>query len=509
MLELSGTGQSFWVATVADSAPDHPPLTSDVEVDVAIVGGGIVGLTAAELLQRAGRRIAVLEARKVGQQVTGRSTAKVTSQHGLIYQRLAKSFGEEGARIYGAANQAGLERIARFVEELGIACGFERLPAYVYSRSGEHLAELEREVEVARGLSLPATLVRDTSLPFAVAGASRFDHQAQFDPCRYALGLARSVAAGGGRIFEGTRALSVEHGEPCRVTTERGVVTARDVIEATHLPLGMQGMFFAKAYPYAHAMVAARIDLAKAPDGMFISAGTPTHSVRTAKRNGDTFLLAVGGSFKPGHTDQEIAAFEDLVAFVSGEFGVGSIDYHWTNEDYESMDGMPFVGRARAGAEHLYVATGFNAWGITNGTAAAMMLSDLILGRANPWAEVFDATRIKPAAGAASFVGENVSTGVQMVEGYVRGRPRSIDELAPGEGAVLKLNGERIAVFKAQGGGVQAVSAVCTHLRCIVGWNPVDRTWDCPCHGSRFDTDGAVIHGPATARLERKLLSGS
>ena len=170
---------------------------------------------------------------------------------------------------------------------------------------------------------------------------------------------------------------------------------------------------------------------------------------------------------------------------------------------------MPFVGRARSSAKHLYVATGFNAWGITNGTAAAMMLSDLILERPNPWAEVFDATRIKPAAGGASFVSENLSAGVHLVEGYVRGRARSIDDLAPGEGAVLKLNGERVAVFKDEGGRVQAVSAVCTHLRCIVGWNSADRTWDCPCHGSRFDTDGAVSHGPATARLERRTLPES
>ena len=359
MLNLSGTAQSFWVATVADSAPDFPPLTSDLEVEVAIVGGGIVGLTAAELLRRAGRRTAVLEAWKVGQQVTGRSTAKVTSQHGLIYQRLSKSFGEAGAQTYGAANEAGLEQIARFVQELGIQCDFERRPAYVYSRSDRHLGEIEKEVEVARGLGLPAAFVRETSLPFPVAGAIRFDHQAQFHPCRYLLGLARSFAAGGGRIFEGTRALSVEHGDPCRITTEQGIVTARDVIEATHLPLGMQGMFFAKAYPYAHAMVAARIAPAKAPDGMFISAGTPIHSVRTARWRDDIFLVAVGGSYKPGDTDAEIKAFEDLTAFVSGEFGVGSIDYYWTNEDYESMDGMPFVGRARSGAEHLYVATGF------------------------------------------------------------------------------------------------------------------------------------------------------
>jgi glycine/D-amino acid oxidase-like deaminating enzyme/nitrite reductase/ring-hydroxylating ferredoxin subunit len=500
----SSSGESFWVASMAGDVPEYRPLGGDMAVDVAIVGGGIVGLTAAALLQQAGKGIAVIEARKVGQQVTGRSTAKITSQHGLIYERLIKNFGESGARAYGAANQAGLERIVRFVEELGIECDLERKAAYVYSRSGEQLAEIEKEAEAAQRLGLPATLVRESSLPFRVAGAVRFDDQAQFNPCSYALGLARAIASGGGQIFEGTRALSIEHGEPCRVTTDRSVVTARDVIEATHMPLGKEGMFFAKAYPYAHPMGAARIDPARAPDGMFISAGTPTHSIRTARRGDETWLVAVGGSYKPGHPDEEIEAFEDLTAFLRGEFGIGSIDYRWTNEDYGSMDGMPFIGRASSGAPHLFVATGFNAWGISNGTAAGMIISDLITGRSNPWAELFDATRVKPLAGGASFISENIGTGAHLVGGYVRGRPRSTDDLQPGQAAVLKLDGERLAVFKDEHGDVHAVSAVCTHLGCVLGWNCTDRTWDCSCHGSRFAIDGRVIHGPATADLERR-----
>ena len=213
--------------------------------------------------------------------------------------------------------------------------------------------------------------MRETPLPFSVAGAVRFDNQAQFNLCRYALGLARAiVSGGGGRIFEDTRALSIEHGEPCRVTTDRGVVTAHDVIEATHLPLGREGMFFAKAYPYAHPMVAARIDPARAPDGMLSAPGGPRISIRTAPWGDETWLVAVGGSYKPGRPDEETKTFEDLRALVRGELGVGSIGYSWTNENYESMDGVPFIGRASSSAAHLFVATGFNAWGITNGTAA-------------------------------------------------------------------------------------------------------------------------------------------
>ena len=282
---------------------------------------------------------------------------------------------------------------------------------------------------------------------------------------------------------------------------------ARDVIDASHMPLGKQGMFFAKAYPYAHAVLAARIDPARAPRGMFVSAGSPTRSVRAARSHGETYLIATGDAYKPGDPDHAIEAFDDLRRFVQDAFGVQSIDYYWTNQDYESMDGMPFVGRASSSTEHLFVATGFNAWGITTGTAAAMIISDLILDRVNPWAELFDATRVKPVKAAPSFVRENVRTGAQLVGGYLVSRPSTIDDLAPGQAAVLEVDGERVAVFVDEHNEVHAVSAVCTHLYCTLGWNPADHTWDCSCHGSRFAVDGSVLHGPATASLELKSVS--
>jgi glycine/D-amino acid oxidase-like deaminating enzyme/nitrite reductase/ring-hydroxylating ferredoxin subunit len=500
---LPGRAECFWAASQPAGAPEHPPLRGDLEVDVAVVGGGIVGLTAAWLLQQAGRRVALIEARRIGHQVTGRSTGKVTSQHGAIYARLTKAFGEEGARLYGAANEAALGQVASLVEEQGIACGFERRPAMVYCLSPDDRDELEAEADAARRAGLPASYRLDLELPFTAAAAVRFEHQAQLDPCAYLLGLSRALAAGGARIFENSRALAIEHGEPCRVRTEGGALRCRDVIEASHMPLGKEGLFFTKAYPYGHPMVAARIDPGRAPKEMLISLRTPTHSVRTARRGDDLYLVAVGGAYKPGHAEDGLAMFADLGEFVGETLGAPAIDFHWTNEDFSSMDGVPFIGRATSGRAHHYVATGFGAWGLSGGTAAGMILADLASGRANPWAELFDATRVKPVAGGRSFVGENLGAGMEMAKGYL-GRSPTLAEVAPGEAKVVKLNGERVAVFRDEGGRAHAVSAVCTHMGCILGWNPADRTWDCPCHGSRFALDGSVVNGPATAALAPK-----
>lgn len=504
---MDGTMQelpSFWTATARETAPAYPALSTDLEVDVAIVGGGIVGLTAAERLGRSGRSVAVLEARRIGQQVTGRSTAKVTSQHGLIYDRLIRDFGEEGARLYGEANEQAIRRIEAFVTELDIACDFARTSAYVYAAKPEEHPQIEREVEAARRLGLPAAYVDQLPLPFTTAGGMRFDGQAQFQPYDYTLGLARS-AAGAGRIFERTRVTAIEDGEPCAVRTEAGAtVTAKDAIVATHIPIGKIGLFFAKAFPYAHPVVAARVDATRTVDGMFISAGSPTRSVRFARHAGQTYLVAAGDSYKPGHADEQEQAFADLDRFLSEAFGVTASDYRWTNEDFNAMDGVPFIGRS-PGSRHEFVATGFNAWGLTGGTVAAMLLTDLIAGRANPWAELFNAGRAKPVAGGPSFLKENVHAARHLVsERVLKRRPDAAATIGPGEGVIIDLDGEQVAVHRDTEGRLHAVSAICTHMGCVVGWNGVDRTWDCSCHGSRFGLDGGVIHGPAVSPLEKK-----
>jgi glycine/D-amino acid oxidase-like deaminating enzyme/nitrite reductase/ring-hydroxylating ferredoxin subunit len=473
-----------------------------MRVDAAIVGGGIVGVTAAHFLKEAGLKVAVVEGRKVGRQVTGKSTAKITSQHGLIYHTLAEKFGEDGARTYAEANQAAIGRITELARTHGIDCDLEPKAAFVYARTEQHVATLEREVEVAQRVGLPASFVRDPGLPYPVAGAIRFDGQAQFHPCKYVAGLARTIPGDGCHVFEDTRALDVE---PGRVVTARGVIEARHIIVATHLPLGKIGFFFAQAHPYNHCMVAAPLDPARSPDGMFISVDQPTHSVRTHRGDDGTLrVVAVGSQYKPGHTDEERKGFMDLEAFLRDAFGIETIEYRWTNMDYGSMDGMPFIGRSSAREDAFFVATGFNAWGITGGTVAGILLADLVAGRPNPWAALFDATRIKPAAGGATFLKENLQVAKHLLTGYLSRRPNSPNEVRAGEAAILDQGATRkLAVYRDEGGRLHTVSAVCSHMGCVLGWNETERTWECPCHGSRFTVDGEVIHGPATQPLKR------
>jgi len=508
MSEPSPIPASYWTASVGTT--DYERLAGDAgPVDVAVIGGGIAGLTAALLLQRAGRSVALLEARRVGAQVTGHTTAKITSLHTLIYADLARQHGEETARRYGRSNEAALRRIGELVDELAIDCDFERKAAYTYCESETNLARVREEAEIAARLGLPASFVTELPAPLDAFGAVRFDNQAQFHPMKYMLGLARAFVAAGGRIHEETRALDVEDGEPCRVETAAGTLTARDVIVATNLPFLDRGGYFTTNFPRSHVALAARVAPGTEPDGMFISVEQPSHSVRACPDPSGPLLICTGAAFKTGQADTAALGAE-LEGWVRRHFTVTGIPYRWTNEDYDSMDRLPYVGRLSSRAKHVRVATGFNAWGMTAGTLSAMILADLVQGRPNEWAATYDSTRIKPTRTAAQrFLKENLNVARGWLHDHVvPAAKRSVAELAPGEGAVVQTREGKVAAYRDEAGAVHAVSAVCTHMGCSVAWNGVARSWDCPCHGSRFDLDGKVLHGPAVADLKPVAIAG-
>jgi glycine/D-amino acid oxidase-like deaminating enzyme/nitrite reductase/ring-hydroxylating ferredoxin subunit len=490
---------SYWTET-AGPVRAFPRLSGDLTVDVAVIGGGIVGVTAARCLKDLGLTAAVLEARRVGQEVTGRSTAKISSQHGLVYVELVRKHGEARARLYGEAQETALREIQRLAARHAIACDLEEMPAFTYTCERRHVPEIEQEVEVARRLGLPASVAARTDLPFGTLAAIRFAGQAQFHPVKYVAGLASSIPGEGCHVFENSRVIDWE---PNRVATAEGSVSARHVIMATHLPLGQVGGFYASAFPYAEPVIAGPI--ARVPGGMYLSVEEPSHSIRThVAEDGTVYGIAAGSPFKPGYGEDERSSMEDLEDWFTAHFASRPVTHRWINEDYTPMDGAPFAGwSSHLGTPYL-VATGFRAWGITNGTAAAMLLADLAAGEDNPWHEVFDARRVKPLASAREFLKENLHVAADLAGGYLARRPTTVAALEPGEGAVIAMNGKRIAAYRGEAGTLHAHSAICTHMGCVLGWNRTDRTWDCPCHGSRYDVDGEVLHGPAVTALKKE-----
>jgi len=500
---LAGKAASLWV----DTAPEriYPSLTADLGADVAVVGAGITGVTAALLLARSGAKVALIDAGKVGAGVTGFSTAKVSSLHGLTYHGLISSVGEDTARAYGEANEAGLARIARWVEELGIDCDFRRKPNFTYTEERSERGRIESEVVAATKLGLPAFYTETSDLPFAVAAAVRLDDQAELHPVKYVLALAEAAERAGVRVFENTRAISAHDGSPCVVQTENGArLRADHVIAATHFPFLDRGLFFARIHPERSYLLAARIrgDL---PHGMFLSTEQPAHSLRTAPREGGELLLVGGGSHKTGQADTA-ERYRGLEAYARERFDVESIDYRWATQDNMPVDGLPFIGRMWPFSGRILTATGYRKWGLAIGTSAGALLSDLVQGRPNAWAGPFDTKRLNLRASATDLAKENVNVALRFFGDRLAKRGGSARDLAPGEGRIVGNGPRQVAAYRDDAGRLHGVAARCTHLGCIVAWNGGDRTWDCPCHGSRFAHDGRVLHGPAVKPLEQRSL---
>ena len=497
---------SVWIGT-GPELPGHPELDGDVRADVAVLGGGIVGITTALLLAEAGARVVVLEADRLANGVTGHTTAKVTSQHGLIYSRLRSRFGAEGARAYAQANEAALDWIAGRVEQDGIDCDFRRRPAYAYATSRAERLKAEREAEAASEAGLPAWFTEETPLPYEVEGAVRFDNQGEFHVRKYLAALAAALDARDCRVFEHTRAVEVGTDEHCLVKAAGGTVTADQVVVATHYPFLDRSLAFARVHPERSYAIACRI-AGEPPEGMFISAGSPTRSIRGVPLDGDGELLLVGGEgHRTGTGGDTTERYRRLEEFAREHWDVRSVDYRWSAQDNTTVDGVPYVGPLTPRNDRVLMATGFAKWGMTGGTAAALVLSDRLLGRDNAWAQLFNPNRLNPRASAAKLVTENAQAGLRFVGDRITkpGR-RALEDLRPGEGDIVRHDGEKVAGYRDEDGTLTAVSPTCTHLGCQVNFNAAERSWDCPCHGSRFAPDGRVLQGPAVHRLERKPL---
>ncbi|MCW2968461.1 MAG: puuB 1, partial [Solirubrobacteraceae bacterium] len=426
---------------------------------------------------------------------------KVSSAHGLCYDPIRQRHDAETAAAYARLNERAIAWIEETARRESIECDWRRRTNYTYTVDDSRRDDIEAEAQACVEAGLAAELVEKTPLPFAVAGAVRLADQAEFHPVKWLAGLAAAAERAGVRIFEHSRALSVSSGSPCTVRTDSGELRAQRVVVATHYPILDRGLFFARLSAQRSYCVAVR-GQAVQPDGMFLSIDSPTRSVRTHPVPGGELLIVGGEGHKSGqeeHTSERYAALEHWAAEHFG--GMQSVEYRWSAQDPMPPDELPYVGSLLPLSSRLFVATGFRKWGMTNGIAAAAILRDQLLDRDVGDGAIFAANRFDPLAAGPKLVRENIDVAAHLVGDRLR---HASDEatLAAGEGAIVRRGLRRAAAFRDAAGALHVFGSACTHLGCEVRFNDAERSWDCPCHGSRFDAlDGRVLEGPAVNPL--------
>ena len=497
---------SVWIATSKDT--HFESLNKDVKVDVAIVGGGIAGLTTALLLKNAGITVAVVEKSRIATGETGYTTAHITEVIDTGYTTLKSDFGLDGARLAAESSRASVEQIAAFVKQYNLSCGFSRLPAYVYTETDADVASLIDELLVMQKVGIDADWVDDAPLPYPTKGAIKVNNQAQFHPRDYLLPLANAIYGDGSYVFENTRATEIDDGEPCCVHTPDGMITAKNVVIATNSPVSNWLFLITKIPAYRTYAIGAVLKDERPIGGLFWDTADPYHYIRSQSvqpedGNSAHEILIVGGEdHKTGTKEHTEECFERLESYTRARFDIADVLYRWSGQIMEPIDGLPYIG-VNSFAKHQFVATGFTGNGMTFGTLSGMILSDLILGKKNRYAELYDATRIHALASASDFVSENKDFPTYFVgDRLAKADTDSLDQVGLNEGKIVKLNGEKAAVYRDEHGQLHACSPVCTHMACYVHWNNAEKSWDCPCHGSRFDPDGKVANGPAVKDLE-------
>ena len=497
MTDTPGQPESLWLAKTPP--PAREPFASADKADVIVIGGGIVGATTALELASAGADVILLEARRVAGGVTGHSTAKVSALHETQYTQITTRVSAEAAKAYAALNSEGVAMVAELAYEHSIECSFETAPNYIFSQEAEGAEKVEAEAQAAKAAGLEVELTGETDLPFDVLAAARLSGQLAFDSAAFTRGVVSAAEAAGAVIHEHSRVMSVKHGSPCAIRLESGKELRADrVVLATHMPLLDRGLFFARLRPQASYAVSA--PASDAPLGMYLGIGSSTRSIRSAPRADGSRSVIVGGEGHKVGQGEGGDAYPILATWLGERFDAGAVEHRWSAHDLMSPDELPFIGPLAPFAGRVRVATGFSKWGLAAGVAAARMLGRELSGGTDPRQETFDPTRLNLRASAPDLIKENADVGARFFSGRLR-RHKST-ELASGEGRVVAEGLRQVAECRDESGEVHRVSARCTHLGCIVRWNKGDATWDCPCHGSRFAPDGAVLNGPAAVPLE-------
>jgi glycine/D-amino acid oxidase-like deaminating enzyme/nitrite reductase/ring-hydroxylating ferredoxin subunit len=496
---------SLWTTTT--ELPVFPQLHDDLRVDACIVGGGIAGLSIAYLLTRAGKTVAVLDDGPLAHGMTSMTTAHLTCVLDERYFELERMHGEEGSRLAAESHLTAINRIETIVASEKIECDFERLNGYLFLSPGDEEEVLVRELSAAQRAGIDAALVSRAPKPSLETGQCLlFPNQAQFHPLKYLSGLARAIQRDGGHIFTVTHAERIEGGVPAQVMAGGHVITADSIIVATHAPVNDLVAIHTKQTGYMTYVIGARIPRGAVMRALYWGTGHPYHYVRLQDiQDPDTEILIIGGEdHRTGQADDTTVHQERLERWARERFPfIRDTAYAWSGQVMQSVDGLAFIGRNPMDKANVYVVTGDSGTGMTYATIAAILITDLIEGRENPWETLYDPSR-KTLRTAPAYAKEAVRMAAQYADWVMPGDVTSPDDVAPDRGAVIKEGLAPIAVYREPDGTLHRMSAVCVHLGCIVRWNATERSWDCPCHGSRYDRFGTVMNGPANSNLPRR-----
>jgi glycine/D-amino acid oxidase-like deaminating enzyme/nitrite reductase/ring-hydroxylating ferredoxin subunit len=501
------------MATAA--APIESTLTEDTHADVCIVGAGIAGITTAYLLAKQGKTV-VLDDGAVGGGQTQRTTAHLSNAIDAHYFEIERLHGSEGAKLAAGSHTAAIDRIEQIIGEEQIACDFARLDGYLFLPPGEPAELLDRELEAAHraGISGVARLPRVPLLNFDTGPCLRFPRQAQFHPLKYLTAVAAAIERAGGRIFTATHAETIAGGKPARIKTANGrIVTADAVVVATNSPVNDLLAIHTKQAAYMSYAIGAIVPRGAVPTALYWDTLDPYHYVRiqplspeagvteASASQGQDVLIVGGEDHKTGQAPAHSDPYARLEAWARVRFPmIGEVRFRWSGQVLETIDGLAFIGRNPLDESNVFIVTGDSGMGMTHGTIAGILLTDLILGRENPWTTLYDPSR-KTLRALNRFVKENLNVAKQYGDWLTSGDVDSPVEIKPGAGAVIRHGLTKTAVYRDEQGVCHERSAVCPHLGGIVHWNDAEKTWDCPCHGSRFDRLGGVVSGPANRDL--------